>query len=215
MLNWLKNKVTPKKEEKQYSFKWYELGPENPFNKRILDIRSLTHTTLSGSKDKEIVELYSKLRQSIGDEYKDYDVTDFIPTETNLVYPHNGDELCGIAFKSDCMECKWDVYIYDNYFYFTKSWTGELIFKVKAQILSDKIILDEILHSSCEEKKDVESEVHFLMKSHLFGQPFPHNIPNELTSEKEIAIWSFSRYGNLACYATYEMITDTVLINKK
>ena len=61
----------------------------------------------------------------------------------------------------------------------------------------------------------VENDVHFLMKSHATGQPFPHRVPKELTDEKEIAVWSFHRFGNRACYATYDEILDTKIVGEE
>lgn len=49
MFNWFKKKKSTNSDESErlqqndtYNFKWYEIGPDNPFNKRVLDIRSFT-----------------------------------------------------------------------------------------------------------------------------------------------------------------------------
>ena len=71
MFNWFKKKKERKEQDKQtneYSFVWYDLGPENPFNKRILDIRSFTATILATTSDESIAKKYNQLRNSIGDD---------------------------------------------------------------------------------------------------------------------------------------------------
>lgn len=220
MFNWFKKNKERKELDKQieqseeYSFKWYGLGNENPFNKRILDIRSFTGTMVATTSDKSIAEQYNQLRNSNGEEYIGVEVPKSRSTIANLEYPHNGNELKGAAFKADSMDCKWDIYVYDGYFFFTRSWTGDLVYKVKAEIFSDKIVLKEIEHNFEIDSNEAINAVHFLMKSHAFRQPFPHQIPVGLISEKEIAIWSFSQFGNRACYATYDDIIDTRIKDK-
>ena len=152
MMNWFKKKKQKSEPESQiehvgnYAFKWYDLGENNPFNKKILDIRSFTTTILATTSDKKVAETYNLLRKSIGEEYIGKSVQNSCKTFINLEYPHNGAELKGAAFKAESMDCKWDIYVYENFLYFTRSWTGDLVYKVKAEILPDKIKLIEIEH---------------------------------------------------------------------
>lgn len=215
MFSWFKKKKVKQESEKQidqpqeYDFKWYDIGEENPFNKRILDIRCFTGTMVATTSDKNVAERYNQLRGSIGEEYIGVQVPDSISSNSDLRYPHNGAEVRGAAFKADSMDCKWDIYVYDDYFYFTRSWTGELIYKAKAEIGIDQITIKQVEHGKNTDPNDAINDVHFLIVSHATGQPFTHKIPKELTKEKDIAIWSFSQFGNRACYATYEDIIDT------
>jgi hypothetical protein len=216
MINWFKKKHKKSKESEvlqqntQYQFTWYEVGDGNPFNKRILDIRSFTQTMIATTSKKSIAELYNELRKSVGEEYIGKDVVNARSSKTDLRYPHNGTELRGAAFKSDSMDCKWDIYIYDSCFYFTRSWTGELVYKAISQITSDFIKIIEIQHPDTIESKDSINNVHFLILSHANRRPMPHKIPAGIIGDKEIALYSFSEFGNRACYASYEDITDTI-----
>lgn len=215
MFKWLKKKKERKESEEQieqsksYSFKWYDVGSDNPFNKRILDIRSFTGTMVATTSDKSIAKQFQQLRNSVGEEYRGVQIPNSRLTHSDFEYPHNGSELRGAAFKADSMDCKWDIYVYDNQFFFARSWTGDLVYKAQAEILPDKIILKGIEHKSKIDSTEALNAVHFLMKSHALGQPFPHKVPLEITDEKEIAMWSFSQFGNRACYATYDDIVDT------
>lgn len=220
MINWFRKKKHKKESEKQieksddYNFKWYDIGDDNPFNKRILDIRSFTGTMVATTSDKKVAEKYNSLRNSIGEEYKGKTIPNSSKSTIKLEYPHNGTELKGIAFKAESMDCKWDIYVYDNFFYFTRSWTGDLVYKVKAEILKDKIKLVEIEHNDEINSVEAENNVHFLIMTHAVGQPFPHTVPKDMINEKDIAIWSFGQFGNRACYATYDNIIDTEIKGK-
>ena len=44
----------PQSAANEHQFKWYEPGPDNPFNKRILDCRSLTQTMLATTSDASV-----------------------------------------------------------------------------------------------------------------------------------------------------------------
>ncbi len=59
--------LRPNKEEKtDYSFVWYDKGPDNPFDMRFLDIRSFTTDVTSFASDQEAIDLFVKFRESDG-----------------------------------------------------------------------------------------------------------------------------------------------------
>lgn len=222
MFNWFKKNKRKGESEflktnsQEYSFRWFELDDsDNPFNKKVLDVSSYTRTTMAFTKEKTVAEKYNELRKSLGKELIEFDTSDFDKTSTNLQYPHNGDKLEGIAFKSDSMDCKWDIYAYDSYLLFSRSWDGQLVYKAKYLISSDKLTISEILFDNYLSKDEAINDVHFLIKTHAIGQAFPHLIPKELKTESEIAQWSFTKFGNRAYYACYDDITDTVINSKQ
>lgn len=198
-------------QEVNYNFKWYEIGEGNPFNKKILDIRSFTLSMIATTSSKEVAVKYSALRGSLGEEYKGASVPNAKSISTSLKYPHNGAALEGIVFKADSMDCKWDIYIYNDVFYFTRSWTGDLGYKATARIHADSIELTTIECSVEDDELIAVNNVHFLIMAHALGKVYPHMIPKEFQRDKEIALYSFSTFGNKACYATYEPVTDTVI----
>lgn len=52
----------------------------------------------------------------------------------DLKVPGSGKIPEGIIYESQDMSEKWDVFFYGRYLYFTRSWTGELIYKAKTEI---------------------------------------------------------------------------------
>ena len=185
-------------------FQWHDIGKDNPFNKRFLDVRSFTQTMLSTTSDENIARKYLELRNSMGKEYIGSLIENETDATANLNYNHNGEQLEGAVFKSNSMECKWDIYAYNNFFYFVRSWTGIVEYKAKFAIYSDKLVINRVYYNREINKTNAMNDIHFLMKSHAIGIMFPHQIPKDLTNKEDIAFYSFSRFGNIACFATYD-----------
>ena len=188
-------------------FKWYEVGPENPFPVRMLDVRSLTWDVTAFTSDSKVAESYNAQRQSNGREFRDATIPNAVSIPCHLVMPHNGDPLEGIVFKSSVMEVKWDIYIYDSQFLFVRSWTGELRYRATAEVGSDQITVHSI-ETSDGNQKTARQVVYFLLATHPLDRVLPHTIDSFIPPDPQaIALWSFNMYGNLGCYATYEDIT--------
>jgi len=218
MFSWFKSKRKDSSESEalqkdgvSYKYQWHEIGQGNPFNKRVLDVRSFTLSMIATTSKKEVAEKYTSLRTSIGEEYIGAGVPNPKSVLSSLKYPHNGAAIRGAVFKAESMDCKWDIYCYDDVFYFTRSWTGDLIYKVKAKINADSVELTSIEYPLEIDELLAINNVHFLLLSHALGRIFPHMVPKELVDENDVALYSFSTFGNKACYACYEPVTDTVV----
>jgi hypothetical protein len=202
-----------------YDFKWYDLGDGNPFNKRLLDIRSLTQSLLSFTSDQKVAELFNKLRHSIGEELIDVKPEGAKTITVNLEYPHNGSKMEGAGYKATSMEDKWDIYFWNGIMYLTRSWTGEVIYKAHVTVSAANFTITKIEYAEDEyahaDPSLVIDNVHFIVWSHAFGRVFPHRVPKTLIAEKDIALYSFNQFGHNCWYATYDSIIDTVIIPKE
>jgi hypothetical protein len=216
MFNFFKRKrndiiTTPSTKKNDYDFKWYDPGGDNPFPFRILDCRPLTHTVISTTKDRKIAETFNSLRKSNGRELTNQEITDSSIWNCDLRLPHNGSALEGIVFQADCMEVKWDIYIYDSIFLFSRSWSGNLIYRANAEVGKNEIKI-RCVHAQSSDSMAVQN-VYFLMASHAMNQVFPHSISSETPDNAmTIACESFALFGNRACYATYEDITKLPIV---
>ena len=191
----------------QYDFKWHEIGPDNPFGVRFLDVRPLTWNVVAATKEQRIAESFSRQRQTDGREFISAEITDSTTIACDLRIPHNGQPLEGIVFKSDAMEVKWDIYVYESVFLFVRSWTGELQYRAFAKIGSDSIQIARV-ETSRGNVETASQTVFFLLGTHAMRRVLPHPIPSFIPSDpKSIALLSFSMFGKLACYATYEDFT--------
>jgi len=191
------------------ALKWHEPGPDNPFGVRLLDCRPVTWELVSSTADPAIAGRYSALRESDGRDLVGAPIQGAVRVTTSLTFPHDGSALEGIVSKSDVMEVKWDIYIYDSVFLFARSWTGDLIYRARASVGSAEIHISEVECRS-EDAGLAASTVYFLIATHAMGRVFPHQVPEELDSDDlmAIAMWSFSQYGSLGCYATPADITS-------
>lgn len=112
----------------------------------------------------------------------------------------------GIVFKADSMDVKWDIYIYGSKFLFVRSWTGDLQYRASAEIFNDRISIHEI-EASKSAIENAPQTVKFLLATHAMGRVLPHTIPRDTPDDpKMIALLTFSMFGKLGCYATYEDI---------
>lgn len=204
-----------KGEGKKYDFKWYDPGPDNPFGIRVLDCRPLTWHVIATTKDKAIAERYNLLRRSDGRELIGAPINDAIRCPASLKFPHNGAALEGIVYKADSMDVKWDIYIYNSIFLFSRSWTGELCYRATAKVEQSEIHITEI-ECTRSEAKIAASHVYFLMGTHAMRRVLPHQLP-EGTPEDPMAMatLSFSLFGNIGCYATFDDITQIPILPPK
>lgn len=193
--------------EQDYTFEWYDPGPENPFGIRVLDCRPMTWNLVSVTADPAIAESYVRLRAANGKELVGAVIEDSTRFQTSLHFPHNGATLEGIVFKADSMEVKWDIYIYDSVFLFARSWTGELCFRAWATVGATDIHITEI-ECSQSDRYLAGAHVYFLIGTHAMGRVLPHRGPCEPSAEPlTIATMSFALFGKLACYAAFDDIT--------
>lgn len=200
--------------EPNYRFKWLEPGKENPFNKKVLDIRSFTWNIIPSLDDETALEKYRLLRFSDGQEYIDKDIEESETSETFLEFPHNGSKVEGIMYKSESFDIKWDIYSYNKIIYFANSWTGELIYKAYLEILDNKnAAIYKIEYPKDTSFEMANSAVYYLVKSHIDDIIFPHRVPSELKTEIEIALYSSDQYGSKACYACYEDVTNVAIVS--
>jgi hypothetical protein len=185
----------------------YDPGPNNPFGIRLLDYRSVTGSSVAATADPKIAERFVLLRESNGRELIGAPIPDPVRVSTSLRFPHNGARLEGVVFKADGMEVKWDIYIYDSVFLFARSWTGDLNYRAVARIGAAEIHITEI---ECP-RRDAEiaaAHVYFLIGTHAMGCVLPHRLPANTPDDPEtMAMLSFSLFGRLGCFATFEDVT--------
>lgn len=214
-MNWIKRLFgQPKKpapSTEAYQFKWYELGPDNPFPVRILDVRSLTGTVVATTSNKDIAERYLTLRGSDGRDLIPAIIPESVWIPSSLKFPHNGAPLEGIVFKAESMDVKWDIYIYEGCLLFARSWTGELKYRAKIRIEPDAVVVTEI-QCAQSDAQIASAHIFFLIGTHVMRRVLPHQLPTDSSRDPhDMATLSFNLFGNRACYATFEDITGILI----
>jgi len=196
-------------ESVEAALSWHEPGPDNPFGVRVLDCRPFTCGMVSTTSDASIAARYGALRASDGRDLLAAPMDDAVRLTVSLTFPHDGSALEGIVSKSDAMEVKWDIYVYESVFLFARSWTGTLVYRAKASVGATEFHISEI-ECSADAAETAASAVYYLIATHAMGRVFPHQIPESMVSDDPmlIATWTFSQYGRLGCYATRADITS-------
>lgn len=187
---------------------------ENPFGFVCLDCRSFTHAMLSCTQDPLIAKRFSELRLVTGEEYRWTHPSNAVIGSCSLKYPAIRSPNDGPLFKATVMEEKWDIYRYEGVLYFSRSWTGDLVFTANMKINNEALNLYSIEADAEVASKDtlfIVQQVDFLIKSHIFHKLAPHPLPPDLPNDiRTIALYSFSQYGSRASFATYE---DTIAVS--
>lgn len=186
---------------------------QNPFGVEIWDCSAFTQNTLSTTGDPALALSFVNRRNSTGFECRDQRIAagmtgqpaeDVETISCDLAYPYQGDVQDGVVFKAECMEDKWDIYLYSPYLYFVRSWGGQLIYRATLRSEPGLVRVTQIEVARGEEADFNRRVVDFLIKSHLFRQDVPHPLPPTLPQEPgQIAVWSFSSFGRRCRYGTY------------
>jgi hypothetical protein len=187
--------------------KWLE-PPTCPFPFRCLDVRSFSAQMTAAPVDPLVLERFTALRASTGGH-----VVDLLPKADILVpcelsYPYNGNSAEGALFKATRMEEKWDIYLIAERLYFSRSWTGELIYLADVRFSFDRVELQAVRAAGRSLKEgaiQIACDVDFLIKSHLFRRAAPFLIPASLPEDDyAAAAYGYSAFGRAAAFATRE-----------
>lgn len=199
---------------REHKLTWHEPGDDNPFNKRVLDIRGFTQTSLFVTRSRFVAEIFTERRKSNGQELVAAKMYNKETIDANINYQHHRPLIDGVLYNAKCMEDKWDVYAWNDIIYFTRSWTGEVVYKAfirKAERGFAVYKIDYIPENYNNHNQAlVINIVHFLIKTLIFGSIYPNKVPSFLKTDTEIAIYSFSQFGHNCWYATFDDILDTV-----
>ena len=190
-------------------------GERSPFAVPVLDCRDFCRTMVSVTTDPERAARFVKLRGSTGEEHRGHTPANAMCIASLLSYPMPGRPPDGPLFRAEEMEDKWDIFLFDQWFYFARSWTGELVFRAEVRFTGTQAIVSNVeADAKLASSGDLAvRQVDFLIKSHLLGEELPHPLPPDLPDDPlQIAAYSLSWYGRHAAYATY---TDTTRFGRK
>jgi hypothetical protein len=180
-------------------------NPDNPFVLDGFDCHQFVSSMLSTTKDPEVAASFSRLRSADGRTVQAQLPEDPFEIPCSLAYKISGEPTDGVLFKASVMEEKWDIYLYERRIYFCRSWTGMLALVADISTEENALHVSRVWASRPSPPALAIRQVDYLIKSHLYQQRVPHPLPADLKRESDsIALYSFSQYGRLCCFATYE-----------
>jgi hypothetical protein len=186
---------------------------DNAFGVDILDCRPTACSLLAVTRDQEIATKFVSLRQSNGDSLRTTDPKNAVSVASNLEYAYNGKLENGPICKAAEMEYKWDVHLYDDVLYFSRSWTGDLEYRLKIVFDSTCFRVVSIAGPGEIMREDPTyaiAVVDFLIRSHVYHEPIPHPYPRAMegSNESSLSLFSFSQYGRHGLYGTFADTTQ-------
>ena len=188
--------------------KWVD-SSQNQFGVSLLDLRSSVFGSTAWTSSKDIVESFSRIRRVDGTEYVNKLPEDYVEFDSNLNFAYSGTHEEGPIFKARGMEDKWDMYVYGDRLYISRSWTGHLCFVAQCYFKSSCVEIRKIFA----EKKIIFGDlqyagrvVDFLIKSHMSNMVVPHPLPTRLKDESlgEIAAHSFEMFGRRGLFGSFD-----------
>lgn len=193
---------------------WIE-AEQSRFGVRVLDCREFCHTMVSMTADPKLAFRFAELRLSTGEEHRGKMPAHAMCVASLLTYPLTGKPGEGVLFRASEMEDKWDIYYLNGWFYFARSWGGEIVFRAEVKFTGTQAIVS-MVEADAKLSADPQlavRQVDFLIKNHLLGMEVAHPLPAGFPDDPmQIAVYSHNWYGRHAAFAAYE---DTTLFGRK
>ena len=178
---------------------------ENPWGVTVFDCRGVFANMTSASSDPDIARRFVEGRASDGSGL----VGAVLPFETRfrepLYYPAKPFRAQGVVVMAGQMEDKWDVFRQADGLYFTRSWTGELVYRTQIAVDGKTAYVLGIQSPEAFDPELAEREIDFLVVSYAFGMPFPHQLSPDLPkTASHVIARSWSHHGRRGCFPTYD-----------
>ncbi len=201
-----KEKNDKLEKKKQYELSWLQPN-QNPWNVELLDLRPISQTMLSTSKDPKIASNAISYNQEDGLIFLNQKPISNKSIESNLSFPIDSKLENGVLFIPSTMENKWAMYFHQNKILFIRSWLREVFVIAETTQDNDQLIVNKINgeFTDNESKEFTESVLKFLIHSHILKETVPAPIPINLKNDTDNAgLWAFSSYGNMAHFGHFE-----------
>jgi len=203
-----KNDKSEKREENKNQYKLNWVAPhQNPWNVELLDLRPISQTMHSTSKDQKMAINAISYNQDDGLIFLNQNLKSNQSIESNLSFPIDSKLENGVLFIPSTMENKWAIYFHQNKILFIRSWLREVFVIAETIQENNQLIVNKINgeFTDNETKEFTESILKFLIHSHVLKETVPAPIPRELKENTDNAgLWAFSCFGNMAHYGHFE-----------
>jgi hypothetical protein len=204
---------------------WVEPA-DNPFEMRVLDCEeycrnSLQYAFASSDSADAINAQLTRARTDPRSFGRPEPIKDVQKKDCLLSYPRDVEQIPnGACFEQQTSKDLWNIFLFDGYFYFTRSWTGELRYRSKLLYRPGSLFVTEVEFSRARPFNDLYPhlldedlavrQVDFLIKVLLYRMLSPAPLPRDLPFEKSgaLSLFSFLEYGRLGCYPTFDDTTE-------
>ncbi|MBZ5542608.1 MAG: ankyrin repeat domain-containing protein [Acidobacteriia bacterium] len=184
---------------------WVEAA-DNPWGVRVLDVRPVTLTMLSTSKDPQCAANAISFGQDDGTSFigKEPPVTRSV--EANLRFPIDRLLAEGVLFIPSQMEHKWALFYHRGEIICVRSWLRQVEAIARVETYQDHVEVTGVRGTFGVEDEDPELAVRvldYLLRSHALDTVYPAPLPAGMDKEpRTAAMWCMSMFGNRALFAT-------------
>lgn len=155
---------------------WIE-PTNNPFQMRVLDCEVFCQHSPMFAIGEGAESIDARFKQAR--HCQPQPIADALKIPCLLSYPRGGERIPdGAHFVAESMEDLWNVFLFDDHFYFTRSWTGRLRYRAKVLFRDRAMFMTEVeasrtgptakLSSDLEDEGLPVRQVDYLVKSLLY-----------------------------------------------
>lgn len=186
---------------------WIEAA-DNPWNRRIVDLRPLTQGILSASENPQMASNSMSYGQDPGTSFWDVLPKKSKSIESKISFPIDKTLYPGVFFAPRQMEQKWAIFFDGTNIIFVRSWLREVFVVAKTRQENNRIFIETITGEFTEDESPelTQAILHFLLTSHVIGEVVPAPLLTELesTPPQLLQSWAFSLYGNIALLGIFD-----------
>ena len=189
-----------------YQLPWIE-PDQNPYNIRLLDLRPISQSMLSVSKDQKEAENALSYNREDGLAFLHQSPKSSKITQVQITFPVDSKLEDGVLYIPNTMENKWVIYYHQNRILFIRSWLREVVAIAETSQENGQLKVHRILGEFTEGESDAFTQAifTFLIYSHVAEYDVPAPLPVELIKNTDQAgLWAFSVFGNKANIGCFE-----------
>ncbi|WP_295125421.1 ankyrin repeat domain-containing protein [uncultured Chitinophaga sp.] len=179
----------------------------NRWGVKVLDLRPVTETYLSSSKDPQAAANAVSYNGDDGRAFAGQQPVNSIQFDTDIRLVTDGLLPYGVLFTPAAMEHKWAIFFHQDEIIFVRSWQRQVYVTASVHREPGSIHITSIKGDFAgeEDAETASAILRFLLITHVTEDDSPCPIPAELAdTPQQAAIWAFSGFGNLARYGVFE-----------
>ena len=197
------------------TIQWIEAS-KSPWGVRVLDVRPVTLTMMSSSRDPQLAANAVSFRGEDGTCFIDNPVsssTSISVANAGLAYKTDGILADGTLFTPSVMEEKWAVFYHNKQILFVRSWTRQVKVVASVEQLDDSTIeIREIRGTFGVQDETTELTtrmVDFVLQTHVLDKVHPAPLTAAALSDSQKAAFNcMSLFGKRALFAV--LYTDPI-----
>lgn len=185
---------------------WIEAA-DNPYGKRLLDLRALTQSLLSAQVNTQMAENALSFVDEDGTSFIRQTPADAVVIDAQLSYLLDARLQPGVLFTPRRMEHKWAIFFHDDTIRFVRSGMRRLQASARTIQKNNNLIIRDITGTFSDDSSAefTRSSLHYLLLSHALRQLTPVPLPPVLADSPRLAaLWAFFTYGAMAEIGIFE-----------